>query len=156
MTEQLQLGLEFGDEPTTPQQMVEHFHWRFLCPVDQREYEVVKTRHALIKEEFHELQAEITAAMANLACGDPIESRVLGKIAKESADLLYVVYGTAVALGIDLEEAFRRVHQSNMSKLGVDNRPIFRDDGKVLKGPNYFEPDMSGTYREERDEQASE
>lgn len=62
---------------------------------------------------------------------------------KELCDLLYVTYGTLVYLGVDADEAFRRVHDSNMSKLGDDGQPIRRVDGKVLKGPNYFEPDLS-------------
>jgi predicted HAD superfamily Cof-like phosphohydrolase len=70
------------------------------------------------------------------------------KVAKELGDLLYVAYGTAVSLGINAQEAFRRVHDSNMSKL-VGGKAILREDGKVLKGENYFEPDMTGTYREE-------
>jgi predicted HAD superfamily Cof-like phosphohydrolase len=62
---------------------------------------------------------------------------------KELCDLVYVCVGTAVAFGWDFDEAFKRVHQSNMSKLGVDGKPIFRDDGKVLKGPNYRKADLS-------------
>ena len=59
---------------------------------------------------------------------------------KELADLVYVCYGAAEAFGWDLDEAFKRVHESNMSKLGADGKPIYREDGKVLKGPNYREP----------------
>ena len=65
------------------------------------------------------------------------------KAAKELADILYVTYGTAAVLGIDLDKAFDAVHKSNMSKLGPDGKPIYREDGKVLKGPNYQPPDMS-------------
>jgi len=61
---------------------------------------------------------------------------------KEMADLQYVLSGMAVALGLNLGEAFRRVHESNMSKLGDDGKPIYRDDGKVLKGPNYRKPEL--------------
>ena len=63
-------------------------------------------------------------------------------VAKELADVLYVVFGTAVAYGIPLEQVFDEVHRSNMSKLGADGKPIYREDGKVLKGPNYFEPNV--------------
>jgi len=66
------------------------------------------------------------------------------KLAKELADLLYVVYGTAATYGIPIDEVFTRVHESNMSKLGADGKPVFRNDGKVMKGPNYTEPDMEG------------
>ena len=62
---------------------------------------------------------------------------------KELADLVYVCYQYAENLGWDLDEAVRRVHASNMSKLGSDGKPIYRDDGKVLKGPNYQPPNLS-------------
>lgn len=62
---------------------------------------------------------------------------------KELADVIYVTYGYAAAFGWDLDEALRRVHASNMSKLGDDGQPIYRDDGKVQKGPNYQKPDLS-------------
>ena len=62
---------------------------------------------------------------------------------KELADLVYVTYGMAATFGWDLDEAVRRVHASNMSKLGTNGKPIYRDDGKVLKGPNYKKPDLS-------------
>lgn len=65
------------------------------------------------------------------------------RLAKELADLLYVVYGCADALDIPIDEVFYDVHQSNMSKLGADGRPIRREDGKVMKGPNYKPPDLS-------------
>ena len=66
------------------------------------------------------------------------------ELAKELADLLYVVNGMAATYGIPLDEVFNRVHESNMSKLGEDGKPVYRDDGKVMKGPNYKEPDLSG------------
>lgn len=61
---------------------------------------------------------------------------------KELADLVYVTYGYANVRGWNLDEAVRRVHASNMSKLGDDGKPIYREDGKVLKGPNYKKPDL--------------
>ena len=64
-------------------------------------------------------------------------------VAKELADLQYVVSQMALYLNINLEDAFSRVHESNMSKL-VDGKPLFRQDGKILKGPNYLPPNMSG------------
>jgi predicted HAD superfamily Cof-like phosphohydrolase len=84
----------------------------------------------LIAEELDELRA----AFAN---HDIVE------VADALTDLLYVVYGAGHAFGIDLDECFYEVHKSNMSKLGEDHRPIYRDDGKVLKGPNYFPPDLA-------------
>ena len=62
---------------------------------------------------------------------------------KELADLVYVSYQYAENMGWDLDEALNRVHQSNMSKLGEDGNPIYREDGKVLKGPNYQPPNLS-------------
>ena len=152
MDEQLQLELMLRDE-LDPQCMVEEFHWATNSAVDQRTADVIGLRRRLITEEHSELRDELVAAHQAVYRGKPIDN--LDQIAKEAADLLYVVYGMAVALGIDLMEAFRRVHASNMSKL-VDGKPVLRDDGKVLKGPNYFEPDMSGTYREEDSEEAQQ
>jgi predicted HAD superfamily Cof-like phosphohydrolase len=62
---------------------------------------------------------------------------------KELADLVYVCYQYAENLKWDLDEALNRVHQSNMSKLGEDGKPIRREDGKILKGPNYQEPNLT-------------
>jgi len=62
---------------------------------------------------------------------------------KELADLVYVCYQYAANLGWDLDEAMHRVHESNMSKLSEDGKPIYRDDGKVLKGPNYAPPNLN-------------
>ena len=62
---------------------------------------------------------------------------------KELADLVYVCYQYAENMGWLLDEAMNRVHESNMSKLGEDGKPIYREDGKVLKGPNYKPPDLS-------------
>lgn len=65
------------------------------------------------------------------------------ELLKELCDLQYVLSGFAVTFGLPFDEAFRRVHESNMSKLGPDGKPIYREDGKVLKGPNYKKPDLS-------------
>ena len=92
-------------------------------------------RLKLILEEFEELED----AQA--------EGHLVG-IADALSDLLYVVYGTAHTFGIPIDKCFEEVHNSNMSKLGVDGKPIFRDDGKVLKGPNFYEPDLKGILNE--------
>lgn len=86
-------------------------------------------RHELIEEEFD----EVTEAMFGGANSE---------ILKELCDLLYVVYGAAATFGWDIDTAFNRVHQSNMSKLGNDGKPIYREDGKVVKGPNYKKPNL--------------
>ena len=85
---------------------------------------------ALIDEEFHEFQQAVYK--------EPYENEL-----KELADLVYVCFQYAENMEWDLEEALHRVHRSNMSKLGLDGKPIRRSDGKVLKGPNYEPPIMT-------------
>ena len=85
----------------------------------------------LIQEELDELS-------------DAVADRDMIQIADALTDLLYVVYGSGHAFGIDLDECFQEVHSSNMSKLGPNGKPIHREDGKVMKGPGYFEPDLEG------------
>ena len=88
-------------------------------------------RLELIQEELDELS-------------DAVADRDMIQIADALTDLLYVVYGAGHSFGIDLDECFQEVHASNMSKLGEDGRPIYREDGKVMKGPSFFEPDLEG------------
>ena len=90
----------------------------------------------LIVEEFKEL----LDADAQLYRDNPT---VISEALKELADLVYVCYQYAENMGWLLDEALNRVHESNMSKLGEDGKPIYREDGKVLKGPNYKPPDLS-------------
>ena len=90
----------------------------------------------LIVEEFKEL----LDADAQLYRDNPT---VIAEALKELADLVYVCYQYAENMGWLLDEALNRVHLSNMSKLGEDGKPIYREDGKVLKGPNYKPPDLS-------------
>ena len=85
----------------------------------------------LIQEELDELS-------------DAVADRDMVQIADALTDLLYVVYGAGHSFGIDLDECFQEVHSSNMSKLGPNGKPIHREDGKVMKGPGYFEPDLEG------------
>ena len=87
-------------------------------------------RISLIQEEVDELKE----AMAN---NDLLE------VADALTDLLYVTYGAGHAFGIDLDKCFNEVQNSNMSKLGKDGKPIYNELGKVMKGPNYFKPDLS-------------
>ena len=86
-------------------------------------------RLELIAEELDELS-------------DAVADRDMVQIADALTDLLYVVYGAGHTFGIDLDECFQEVHASNMSKLGENGKPIHREDGKVMKGPGYFEPDL--------------
>lgn len=91
-------------------------------------------RQALIAEEVAELQAAAAA------------SDLVG-VADALADIVYVAYGTACVYGIDLDAVLDEVHDSNMTKLGADGRPVRRVDGKILKGPDYRPPDVVGVLR---------
>lgn len=108
---------------------VREFHVAFGLPINDTTRTHNRLRADLIREEGRE-------AATALEVGD------LEHIAKELADVVYVSYGAALTLGIDLDEAIAEVHRSNMTKL-VDGAPIMRPDGKVLKGPNYRPPDMA-------------
>ena len=89
-----------------------------------------KLRIDLIKEELNELQ-------------DAMKNNDLLEVADALTDILYVTYGAGHAFGIDLDKCFDEVQNSNMSKLGDDGKPIYNESGKVMKGPNYFKPDLS-------------
>ena len=89
-----------------------------------------KLRIDLIKEELDELQ-------------EAMKNNDLLEVADALTDILYVTYGAGHAFGIDLDKCFDEVQNSNMSKLGKNGEPIFNDSGKVMKGPNYFKPDLS-------------
>ena len=71
-------------------------------------------------------------------------------VADALTDILYVVYGAGAAFGINLDACFHEVHSSNMSKLGEDGKPIYREDGKVMKGPNFREPDLKTIVSENK------
>ena len=89
-----------------------------------------KLRIDLIKEELEELI-------------EAINNKDLLEVADALTDILYVTYGAGHAFGIDLDKCFKEVQNSNMSKLDENGRPIYNDSGKVMKGPNYFKPDLS-------------
>ena len=84
----------------------------------------------LIEEELNELK-------------QAINQKNLIEVADALTDILYVTYGAGHAFGINLDKCFEEVQNSNMSKLGDDGKPIYSEKGKVLKGPNYFKPDLS-------------
>lgn len=92
--------------------------------------DTVALRYDLIKEELDELY-------------EGMGNKDIVEVADALTDILYVVYGAGHAFGIDLDACFDEVQRSNMSKLGTDGKPIYREDGKVLKGPNYFAPDLT-------------
>ena len=89
-----------------------------------------KLRLSLIKEEFDELI-------------EAMNKKDLVEVADALTDILYVTYGAGHAFGINLDDCFEEVQNSNMSKLDKDGKPIYNDKGKVMKGPNYFKPDLS-------------
>ena len=92
----------------------------------------VELRIELISEELEELW-------------DACKDKDIVSIADALTDILYVTYGAGHAFGIDLDKCFAEVQRSNMSKLGKNGKPIYREDGKVMKGPKYSEPDLKNT-----------
>ena len=91
---------------------------------------ITSLRYDLIKEELDELK-------------EAISKKDLKEVADALTDILYVTYGAGHAFGIDLDKCFEEVQNSNMSKLGKDGKPIYNEKGKVMKGPNYFKPNLS-------------
>ena len=91
---------------------------------------IINLRVDLIKEELSELK-------------EAIEKKDIKEVADALTDILYVTYGAGHAFGINLDKCFLEVQNSNMSKLGDDGKPIYNEHGKVMKGPNYFKPNLS-------------
>ena len=91
---------------------------------------IITLRYDLIREELEELK-------------EALEKKDIKEVADALTDILYVTYGAGHAFGIDLDKCFEEVQSSNMSKLGTDGKPIFNDKGKVMKGPNYFKPNLN-------------
>ena len=108
---------------------MEAFGQEVLTAPTSPDADLAALRLELIDEEVQELR-------------DGISKGSMLEIADALTDILYVVYGAGHAFGIDLDECFFEVHRSNMTKLGPDGRPLYRDDGKVLKGPNYSQPNL--------------
>ena len=96
---------------------------------DFPENKIVKLRIDLIQEELNELK-------------EAINNKDIVEVADALTDILYVTYGAGHSFGINLDECFDEVQRSNMSKLGEDGKPIYNDSGKVMKGPNYFAPNL--------------
>ncbi len=90
---------------------------------------ITSLRYDLIREELDELK-------------EAIDNKDIKEVADALTDILYVTYGAGNAFGINLDKCFAEVQNSNMSKLGDDGKPIYNEKGKVLKGPNYFKPDL--------------
>ena len=91
---------------------------------------ITSLRYDLIKEELDEFK-------------EAIDKKDIKEVADALTDILYVTYGAGHAFGINLDKCFEEVQNSNMSKLGNDGKPIYNDKGKVMKGPNYFKPNLS-------------
>ena len=90
---------------------------------------IISLRYELIREELEEFRGAL-------------EKKDIKEVADALTDILYVTYGAGHAFGIDLDKCFQEVQNSNMSKLGKDGKPIYNDMGKVMKGPNYFKPNL--------------
>ena len=90
---------------------------------------IVQLRYDLIKEELDELSVAI-------------KDKDIVEVADALTDLLYVVYGAGHSFGIDLDKCFAEVQRSNLSKLDIDGKPIYNENGKVMKGPNYSKPNL--------------
>mgnify|MGYP001262426472 CR=1 FL=1 len=91
---------------------------------------ITSLRYDLINEELDELK-------------EAMDNKDIKEVADALTDILYVTYGAGHAFGINLDKCFKEVQNSNMSKLSEDGKPIYNDKGKVMKGPNYFKPDLS-------------
>ena len=91
---------------------------------------ITSLRYDLIEEELNELK-------------EAIDKKDIKEVADALTDILYVTYGAGHAFGINLDKCFEEVQNSNMSKLDSNGKPIYNDSGKVMKGPNYFEPNLS-------------
>lgn len=100
---------------------------------------LLELRQRLLNEEMSELNAEMDNLINELKTSGQTTAESRAKMLKELADLQYVLSGMVISLGLPMQEAFARVHKSNMSKL-VDGKPLKRADGKFLKGPNYQPP----------------
>ncbi len=91
---------------------------------------IVELRYKLIQEELHEFL-------------EAVKNKDIKEVADSLTDILYVTYGAGHAFGINLDNCFEEVQRSNMSKLDENGKPIYNKDGKVMKGPNYFAPDLT-------------
>ena len=90
---------------------------------------IISLRYDLIKEELDELK-------------EAMDNNDIKEVADALTDILYVTYGAGCAYGIDLDKCFKEVQRANMSKLGKDGKPIYNEKGKVMKGPDYLEPNL--------------
>lgn len=130
--------------------LVRQFHEAFDIPIQPQptipDAKRVALRRKLIEEEFKEVMFEFDVIQGRLHAGLYVAaSQVyddIARLAKELSDLRYVIEGCELEFGLPGDEVYAEVHRSNMSKLGPDGKPVRRIDGKVLKGPDYFEADV--------------
>ena len=131
--------------------MVKEFHTAFGFPDPDKLIiptpQLQQLRLNFILDEIGETAAEFGYGIADPTLVEYVNKKLLpppnmAKVAKELADILYFTYGAAANFGIDMDAVFAEVHRSNMTKLGLDGKPILREDGKILKGPNYEEADI--------------
>ena len=113
------------------QEFMDAFGQEVVTKPDWPKAKTMELRMDLIEEEVQELNQAYCNATGSLV-----------EVADALSDILYVVYGAGHAFGIDLDKCFTEVHRSNMSKLGNDGKPIYREDGKILKGENFSEPNL--------------
>jgi predicted HAD superfamily Cof-like phosphohydrolase len=126
-----------------PMRRVTEFRETFEGEAGTGRPELAEHRRTLLAEEAGEAAEALTDLAQALRDGDD-PAAAYRAVAKELADVLYVTYGAADALGIDLPAVFVEVHRSNMSKVDADGRVLRREDGKVLKGPGYRPPVLDG------------
>ena len=131
-----------------PYNAVKEFHEKFGHPlnkpfinldcIDTEIQELITLRYNLIREEFLEFEE---------AFADNNEIEICDAL----CDIIYVIYGFAIAMGWDINAMFEEVHRSNMSKLGADGKPVIREDGKILKGENYSPPNLAQFFERKKD-----
>ena len=112
-------------------QFMEAFEQEVKKKPEWPDEDTVNLRIDLIEEEYNELKQAVYSYNGSMT-----------DVADALGDMLYVVYGMAHAFGLDIDQCFREVHVSNMSKLGEDGKPIYREDGKVIKRPHYKPPNL--------------
>lgn len=141
-------------DPHKPEELVRQFHETYGLPIvsdgPNVDRDRIHMRLALIAEEFAELigaaygpnAREITEAAFIEARESDDSTRDTVEVADALGDLIYVIYGMALEMGIPLADVLREIQASNLSKLDADGNPIYRQDGKVMKGPNFFSPNI--------------
>lgn len=148
--------------PRDPEALVRQFHSTYRMPISTQPADVdidrIHMRMALIAEEFAELMGAVygedaeQAVLASVAAAvaSDANTRDTVEAADALADMIYVIYGMALETGIPLDAVLHEVQRSNLSKLGADGEPMYREDGKVLKGPGFFNPHIDEVLRTTR------